>query len=186
MEQHRGDPDVLAAFLGALAERGWSVTTEPGHLAGPEGDGQPRRPGTRPGESPSELFGESPACSRRGPSGVWHGGLVARRGVEVLVVEVAGVLGRGGSVSDEERASGVTWSVDAGYGRLMRRVGGHGGADVRCALVVPDRAAGVARRVPAAVRAGLSLDVWQVSPTGAVSTDSPWFTSLAVATPGDR
>ncbi|GAA1818965.1 hypothetical protein GCM10009812_09450 [Nocardioides marinus] len=120
------EAEVQAAFVGALYERGWDVTTENADYTD----------------------------------------VIARRGTDVLIAEVKG----------ETRSVGT--DVDTAYGQLLRRMADRGVASVRYALVVPAAAAPAALRVPEGVRETLAIDIWQVAPTGAVSTDSPWFASL--------
>lgn len=96
-----------------------------------------------------------------------HTDVIARRGSDCLVAEVKGETSSAGT------------DVDTAYGQLLRRMTDRGGASVRYALVVPAATSAVALRVPQPVRATLAIDVWEVAPTGAVTTDSPWFSSLA-------
>lgn len=93
--------------------------------------------------------------------------VIARRGTDVLIAEVKG----------ETRSVGT--DVDTAYGQLLRRMTDRGDASVRYALVVPAAAAPAALRVSKEVRAALAIDVWQVTSSGAISSDSPWFSSIA-------
>lgn len=81
--------------------------------------------------------------------------VIARRGAELLVVEVKGHTSEAGT------------DVDTGYGQLLRRMT-DANADATFVLAVPESLGAAVARVPARVRRALGVEVWLVPDVGTV------------------